>query len=536
IIRSSPNLKYFDISGNDIRDKIVEAVTYPCHELEYLDLVGSLAYNILKITGDTIIQKIEIPEIPKCSICTKDILAVSYKAFTILECGHVFHRVCIEKKIMHTVPSICPFSGCGKSVDVVDEGSRRDSVSSQTSGTSTLVGEFTRNIGIGSPRISSQDRDVDMDGNEETEHRVEESSTTFPEMNINSVNFHELNDMIIKAEDNNQKTSQDLIRSYHCFGKGYMLWFSFYDKTYSEDSSNSLVNDKIKEHIPNQDRITETTIRKRKKDDNGRVKSFSALSISKLSKDDIDYVIAKVLKANQTYLLLERAQEWSYTEFLNLHRSVILSSQPFSNDWTVLNLPWTRRFLNQAKILKSDYEAVEKQVVYYSLFVIGSSCLLLSGLGILAVIPSRVIVMVKKQSANKSLKTYWKEIIYEWEKMEAKQAHIIGSMKVYSKVAEHNAKTSISKDYSNIFPLQSKYQKFTEYLYKQEVLTEGIELSTTYNDTPNMRPRNNSQKFDIDLENEKIKFDFTVIEKELQQKPINKLVLSIYLKDLDNIR
>ncbi|CAG8800547.1 11147_t:CDS:1, partial [Cetraspora pellucida] len=30
----------------------------------------------------------------------------------------------------------------------------------------------------------------------------------------------------------------------------------------------------------------------------GRIKPFSALSISKLSKYDIDYVMAKVLKAN----------------------------------------------------------------------------------------------------------------------------------------------------------------------------------------------------------------------------------------------
>ncbi|CAG8697907.1 11653_t:CDS:1 [Ambispora leptoticha] len=111
-----------------------------------------------------------------------DILTVAYKAFTILECGHIYHRVCIEKKIINTVPSTCPFLGCGKSIDIVDEGSRRDSVSSQLSGTSTLVGEFTRNIEITS-RISSQGQAMNLDENEETEHRhepaedqVEESS------------------------------------------------------------------------------------------------------------------------------------------------------------------------------------------------------------------------------------------------------------------------------------------------------------------------------------------------------------------------
>ncbi|CAG8509496.1 13482_t:CDS:2 [Gigaspora margarita] len=40
IIRSSPNLKHFNISGNDIRDEVVEAIASTCYELEYLDLGG----------------------------------------------------------------------------------------------------------------------------------------------------------------------------------------------------------------------------------------------------------------------------------------------------------------------------------------------------------------------------------------------------------------------------------------------------------------------------------------------------------------
>ncbi|CAG8797686.1 11191_t:CDS:2, partial [Dentiscutata erythropus] len=40
IIGSSSNLKYFDISGNNIGDEVVEAVASTCHELEYLDLGG----------------------------------------------------------------------------------------------------------------------------------------------------------------------------------------------------------------------------------------------------------------------------------------------------------------------------------------------------------------------------------------------------------------------------------------------------------------------------------------------------------------
>ncbi|RHZ76438.1 hypothetical protein Glove_197g36 [Diversispora epigaea] len=77
----------------------------------------------------------------------KDILAIANKAFTILEY-------------------------CGKSIDVVDEGSRRDSVSSQISKTSTLVNEFNHNIEINSPRTSSQGQLMDLDKNEETDFPV----------------------------------------------------------------------------------------------------------------------------------------------------------------------------------------------------------------------------------------------------------------------------------------------------------------------------------------------------------------------------
>src|SRR5581483_11393513 len=67
------------------------------------------------------------------------------------------------------------------------------------------------------------------------------SLQTFPEMtDIKSVNFRELNDRIVEAEGDNQKAILVVIRSYYFFGKGYMLWFNHYKKTYSEDTSNSL--------------------------------------------------------------------------------------------------------------------------------------------------------------------------------------------------------------------------------------------------------------------------------------------------------
>ncbi|GES82545.1 hypothetical protein GLOIN_2v1769762 [Rhizophagus clarus] len=133
-------------------------------------------------------------------------------------------------------------------------------------------------------------------------------------MNINLVNFCELNDRIIKAEDDNKRTTLELIHNYYYFGKGYRLWFDHYKKTYSDDTSNSLVNDKIREYFPDQDKTSKANLRKRKEkaikifklfDGVGGVnkvnciKTFSASTISRLGVKDIDYLIAKVLKAGQ---------------------------------------------------------------------------------------------------------------------------------------------------------------------------------------------------------------------------------------------
>jgi hypothetical protein len=109
------------------------------------------------------------------------------------------------------------------------------------------------------------------------------------------------------AEDDNKKTVLEVIHSYYYFG--YRLWFDHYKKTYSDDTSNSLVNDKIREYFPDQDKTSEANLRKRKEkaikifklfdgvggeDKINCIMSFFASTISRLGMEDIDYVIAKV--------------------------------------------------------------------------------------------------------------------------------------------------------------------------------------------------------------------------------------------------
>ncbi|PKY44184.1 hypothetical protein RhiirA4_541656 [Rhizophagus irregularis] len=101
----------------------------------------NLAYNILKYLEIDIVGDKEILELEPCSECTNNILALSLKALTILSCGHIFHRSCIEKQLLFIKPSACPFPDCGKTVEIVvnPNSTRRDSQSSQSSGISALT-------------------------------------------------------------------------------------------------------------------------------------------------------------------------------------------------------------------------------------------------------------------------------------------------------------------------------------------------------------------------------------------------------------
>ena len=86
-------------------------------------------------------------------------------------------------------------------------------------------------------------------------------------------------------------------------------------KIYSEDASNARVNDKIREQISAEDKLTETNLRKRKerakkifrlfnnigrKEIIGRIKTFNATTILNLSQDDVDYIISKILETTHT--------------------------------------------------------------------------------------------------------------------------------------------------------------------------------------------------------------------------------------------
>ncbi|CAB4393246.1 unnamed protein product [Rhizophagus irregularis] len=110
---------------------------------------GKLAYNILKNLEDDILGEKEIPELDKCSECNNEILASPPKEFTVLSCAHLFHRICIEKKLALTEPNICPFPNCGKNVDIIEPFPTTD----QESPISALSNRMSESFILSSPTL-----------------------------------------------------------------------------------------------------------------------------------------------------------------------------------------------------------------------------------------------------------------------------------------------------------------------------------------------------------------------------------------------
>ena len=310
----------------------------------------NLAYNILKEFVDPIVNGKEFPELEKCSECNNKIFSHPLKAFTTLQCGHVFHRVCIEKNLLITIPNKCPFPGCNQSVEIVVDISRRDS---QSSDTSSIIGRMNKQLEIRSTEASQEDQEMDLDdegednqiatttskkrplkrsrnddistgksgkvGKKESDvlkELIKELSTEpeVPQASVsrkeNADNFFNLYNNITNAEVQNEITNQEVIICYYLFGKSFSECLEHHKKSNSLYASSLLVNNEVRNQLPN---ITDTTLWKKVErlrkiyklfinigeDKIRRVRTFSALTISKLRKEDIDNIILNVSKNNQ---------------------------------------------------------------------------------------------------------------------------------------------------------------------------------------------------------------------------------------------
>ncbi|CAG8696279.1 13794_t:CDS:2 [Gigaspora margarita] len=210
-------------------------------EVISLTKLQNFALNILKVTNHTVVQDTGITKLPPCPKCDKKILVISFELFTTLSCGHIYYRKCIKKKLLFTEENKCPFSSCDNVINpIFSERNPYNLNNKKRPNYSTKI-FFCKKVKKAtnrddSPTLKKLIKELTTASTQQisSENTITLKSVIL-EMNKDSVNFHELNKKINNAKDNNQKTNQD-------------------------DASNALVNDKIREHIPDQDKITEANL------------------------------------------------------------------------------------------------------------------------------------------------------------------------------------------------------------------------------------------------------------------------------------
>ncbi|RIA94612.1 hypothetical protein C1645_873349 [Glomus cerebriforme] len=94
----------------------------------------TLTYNILKILEDASVRDMEVPELAPC---------LEYY---------------VSKKTLPDILNICPFPKCAKTIETGGMSTRRDSESSQSSGTSAISNLFDDSFTLNLPTIG-QDMD-----------------------------------------------------------------------------------------------------------------------------------------------------------------------------------------------------------------------------------------------------------------------------------------------------------------------------------------------------------------------------------------
>ncbi|CAJ0749652.1 332_t:CDS:2 [Entrophospora sp. SA101] len=246
-----------------------------------LSNLRSFAYNILKKLGDVVVKDRHFVEIGSCGECGNEILGLVYEPFTILACGHIYHRKCIEKNFLS---NICPTSDCNKSVDPVAT-ERRFSQSSQSS-TSSIVRRMSNQLQLNSPVIGEEDeemRDVEVKEKKEDARRdtrksrpkratkpkaiIQElsvvSTSSGPSIsapsettNIGEISnqFHKLYYDVDIAEKKGDQENRDVIQCYFRFGRALSERLAVLLMNNPPQTARTKLNKEVKEKLPKKNR------------------------------------------------------------------------------------------------------------------------------------------------------------------------------------------------------------------------------------------------------------------------------------------
>ncbi|CAG8742976.1 4710_t:CDS:2, partial [Acaulospora morrowiae] len=85
-------------------------------DLEALSLNYLRSQDISVVPDDNNIQKLQ-----PCKLCNKAILGFNLEAFTVLDCGHLFHRICLEKHIIRGATKYPTCPTCNTDIEIFRE-------------------------------------------------------------------------------------------------------------------------------------------------------------------------------------------------------------------------------------------------------------------------------------------------------------------------------------------------------------------------------------------------------------------------------
>lgn len=303
--------------------------------LQNISCLKTLALNILKNGSPDIIAKgVEVPELDPCSRCKEELFLYKLKKpFIALICSHIFHRSCLEDYLKDL--SQCPI--CAIEIEpllinavIPMETSplmstqNRETISSEsialrasnpTASKISIYPAYADQIQSGKPkpkkRLHEEDGKKEPPSLKKLIRELKDDNFTQSlsfTSHFSEDSYTYLYQQIIKAEADNDIASQKLLNCYFKFGKKISERLDYYknEKKYRDRMAQNKVDKEVKEQLPKE--VSNTTRWKQTErarkiydlffeigvDKMQRVKSYSALTISKLSWDNIDYIIDNI--------------------------------------------------------------------------------------------------------------------------------------------------------------------------------------------------------------------------------------------------
>jgi len=211
---------------------------------------------------------------------------------------------------------VCPSTDM--EIDNLETPTEQNSSTAQKKRSSEFASEKDSN-----KKAKKTKKPVDRDQSPTLQRLIRELTTTDPgdeeilqtepasESNNDSNIFLSLYNKIVAGEDLLKKITQDILRHYFDFEKAMKKRYNYYRLNHEDLAPQSLVEDDVRKQLPKD--ISEEALRKRIERAQkvydlfssinvdmsraiiGRIKTFSLLTITALSKENIKYVIIKVL-------------------------------------------------------------------------------------------------------------------------------------------------------------------------------------------------------------------------------------------------